>query len=118
MTPEIVGITSENAAHRIAVTWRKTGQPREGVFISRRDTNSQLNHVLGGRVFPVSSTSAHFSVVDSDGKINLKVKSDDAMLWSNSPGETSQVFPNLSFSSVPEASAFFEARLSFSDARA
>src|SRR6185295_11536296 len=52
LTPEAVGISSENAAHRVAVLWDEDGSVREGVFISRRDTNSQLNVLFGGRVFP------------------------------------------------------------------
>ena len=51
LMPEIVGISSENAAHRVAVLWDEDGSTREGVFISRRDTNSQLNLLLGGRIF-------------------------------------------------------------------
>jgi len=28
LTPEIVGLSSENAAHRVAVLWEEDGQPR------------------------------------------------------------------------------------------
>ncbi len=40
LTPACLGLTSENAAHRIAVEWDQDGEQREGVFIPRRDTNS------------------------------------------------------------------------------
>src|SRR5258708_37019501 len=50
--PAFVGISSENAAHRIAVEWDENGFTREGVFIPRRDTSSWLNTWLGGRLFP------------------------------------------------------------------
>ena len=50
--PEIIGLSSENAAHRVAVLWDEDNESREGVYISRRDTDSQINHLLGGRVFP------------------------------------------------------------------
>jgi hypothetical protein len=46
------GIGSENAAHRIAVEWDVDGQPREGVYIPRRDTSSRLNTLAGGTLFP------------------------------------------------------------------
>jgi len=46
------GVASENAAHRIAVQWTENGRTREGVFIPRRDTNSLLNRIAGGRLFP------------------------------------------------------------------
>src|SRR5262245_56038903 len=42
--PAAVGITSENAAHRIAVTW----DGGEGVYIPRRDTMSRINRLIGG----------------------------------------------------------------------
>ena len=38
--PDLVGINSENAAHRIAVEWDENGDVKEGVFIPRRDTDS------------------------------------------------------------------------------
>src|ERR1700689_1239483 len=41
--PNYVGISSENAAHRIAVEWIENNEIKEGVFIPRRDTSSLLN---------------------------------------------------------------------------
>src|SRR6266851_9194080 len=41
--PGVVGIASENAAHRIAVEWDEQGKSCEGVYIPRRDTSSRLN---------------------------------------------------------------------------
>ena len=38
--PWWMGISSENAAHRIAVQWESEGQVREGVYVVRRDTSS------------------------------------------------------------------------------
>jgi uncharacterized protein YqjF (DUF2071 family) len=109
MTPEIVGVTSENAAHRVAIMWEELGRPHEGVFISRRDTNSQINHLLGGRIFPGSHHHAHFSVDESDGKIDLKMKSDDATVVVEVAGRIASELPTTSvFSSLTEASAFFE----------
>src|SRR6201997_2099537 len=45
--PAWLGLSSENAAHRIAVEWEQGGQTREGVFIPRRDTSSRLNALAG-----------------------------------------------------------------------
>jgi len=39
-SPAILGLGSENAAHRFAVEWDQDGKQCEGVFIPRRDTNS------------------------------------------------------------------------------
>ena len=50
--PAWIGISSENAAHRTAVEWDENGTTREGVYVRRRDTNSWLNTLTGGRLFP------------------------------------------------------------------
>ena len=59
--PSRFGITSENAAHRIAVVWDGGG---EGVFIPRRDTSSRLNSLAGGRLFPGVHHRSTFTVVE------------------------------------------------------
>src|SRR5262245_177801 len=50
--PAWLGIRSENAAHRVAVVWDEGDRVREGVYIPRRDTNSWINRLAGGRIFP------------------------------------------------------------------
>ncbi|HEV2802292.1 MAG TPA: DUF2071 domain-containing protein [Pyrinomonadaceae bacterium] len=53
LLPPFAGLSSENAAHRVAVLWEgESNQLQEGVFIPRRDTNSLMNHLAGGRIFP------------------------------------------------------------------
>ena len=107
--PALVGLNSENAAHRVAVTWDEDGQAREGVFISRRDTDSQINHLFGGRIFPGEHHHAHFAVEETDSTIDLKMKSDDAAVAVEVAGRISPSLPPTSiFSSLAEASAFFE----------
>ena len=107
--PEIIGLNSENAAHRVAVTWDEDGQAREGVFISRRDTGSQIAHLAGGRLFPGEHHHASFSVTESESDISLAMKSDDAAVALEIAGSVAHEMPALSvFSSVAEASAFFE----------
>src|SRR5262245_39071618 len=49
--PDWCGISSENAAHRAAVEWDDDNTTREGVYVRRRDTNSRLNSLAGGRLF-------------------------------------------------------------------
>src|SRR5262245_39730354 len=41
--PAWMGMSSENAAHRVAVEWDEGGAIREGVYVRRRDTSSRLN---------------------------------------------------------------------------
>jgi hypothetical protein len=107
--PESVGLNSENAAHRVAVLWDEAGVTREGVFISRRDTDSQLNHLLGGRIFPGEHHQASFSVSESDSKISLALESSDEEVVVKLEGNTAAQLPATSiFPSLAAASTFFE----------
>jgi uncharacterized protein DUF2071 len=107
--PSIVGINSENAAHRVAVLWEENGETREGVFIARRDTDSPLNHILGGRVFPGEHHKASFTVSETSSEISLSVRSDDAVIEVDIAGRISQQLPAASiFDGLSEASSFFE----------
>ena len=109
LMPELIGLNSENAAHRVAVIWDEGGVAREGVFISRRDTSSQINHLLGGRIFPGEHHQASFSVTESDSQVSLRMKSDDAKVEVDIAGRLAQELPHTSiFSSLPDASSFFE----------
>jgi hypothetical protein len=108
--PAAFGLSSENAAHRIAVEWTdETGIEREGVFIPRRDTGSFLNRVAGGRVFPGEHHPARFSVRDSGGRIEFAMESHDSTVSVRVVGREADSLPsNSCFSSAAEASAFFE----------
>jgi hypothetical protein len=76
--PAFLGLNSENAAHRIAVFWEdEHGVTKEGVFIPRRDTDSKLNQLAGGRVFPGEHHAAQFHVEADGERINLEMKSKD-----------------------------------------
>jgi uncharacterized protein DUF2071 len=109
LMPEILGLNSENAAHRVAVLWDENGVTREGVFISRRDTNSQLNHLLGGRIFPGEHHQASFSVTESNSEIKLSMESVDAAVKVQIEGKIADELPSTSiFTSLKQASSFFE----------
>jgi hypothetical protein len=108
--PASVGLNSENAAHRVAVRWEEAGSEHEGVFISRRDTNSQLNHLLGGRIFPGEHHQSSFNITESESEISLAFASTDSAVKVQVEGVTAKALPPTSiFSSLAEASAFFEA---------
>lgn len=107
--PAWSGITSENAAHRIAVIWDEDGETKEGVFIPRRDTASLANHLAGGRLFPGEHHLADFEVTDSEGKIGMKIRSrDGSMSFSLAAAETERIPETSCFASLEETSAFFE----------
>jgi hypothetical protein len=75
--PAALGLTSENAAHRVAVEWDAADGPVTGVYIPRRDTSSRLAAVAGGRLFPGWQHLARFAVDEEDGHYRVGVRSRD-----------------------------------------
>ncbi len=107
--PRVVGAGSENAAHRIAV--EVDGDPEaRAVFVPRRDTDSRLVTLLGGRAFPGVHHHATFDVDEGDGNYAVEMRSDDGDTHVRVDGRRTDALPEASvFDSVAEASAFFEA---------
>lgn len=109
MLPAQIGISSENAAHRIAVVWEENGEYREGVYIPRRDTSSQLVTFIGGRLFPGNHHRATFQVAEDDEHFHVQLASDDGQTWVDAEVWRASQLPSTSiFTSLEEASAFFE----------
>ena len=107
--PRFFGLSSENAAHRIAVLWDDTERTHEGVYIPRRDTGSLINHLAGGRVFPGEHQRASLDVEEANDRIALRMASADRRIEVNVAGRVATELPATSiFRSVAEASAFFE----------
>jgi Uncharacterized conserved protein (COG2071) len=106
--PACCGLTSENAAHRIAVEWNEDGIAREGVFIPRRDTSSRLQAFAGGWLFPGIHHLAEFDVNEANDEFQLQMRSRDG---SASVGlrarRVSQMPATSVFKSLAEASEFF-----------
>ena len=107
--PAAVGVASENAAHRIAVTWTDDAdQTREGVYIPRRDTGALLNHLVGGRLFPGDYHHARFRVRDDGEAVEVAMATDDGQADVRLKARAGDELPPASvFSSLPEASSFF-----------
>jgi hypothetical protein len=108
--PAWTGISSENAAHRIAVLWDESdGSTSEGVYIPRRDTGSLAIHLGGGRVFPGEHHLADFRVSDEMGRIAMTVRARDGGMSLRLEARESMDFPSDScFDSLEASSAFFE----------
>jgi hypothetical protein len=107
--PAMIGVSSENATHRVAVEWDEPDGVHEGIYIPRRDTNSLLNHFAGGRLFPGEHAYADFNVKEKGGFIGLRMRSSDGrMLVELRATETDTLSAHSCFHSVAEASAFFE----------
>lgn len=108
--PDWLGISSENAAHRIGVEWEEDGTRREGVYVPRRDTDSQLNTLAGGRLFPGVQHHAYFTVRETDTHLEVALRSDDGSTEVSVVADVAPALPAGSvFGSLDEVSAFFEA---------
>lgn len=108
--PSLLGISSENAAHRVAVEWDDHGTVREGVYVRRRDTDSWLNSLAGGRLFPGFHHHARFTVVETADRFEVALRSDDGLTSMSVQGRRADRLPASSaFHSLEEASAFFQA---------
>jgi len=106
--PSVLGLSSENMAHRVAIQYPSGDGVRPGVFIWRRETDQRLVELLGGRLFPGVHSHARFEVSQSQDRLSMDVTSDN--------GETDVHFsarvlgewrPTPSFDSFDEVSAFF-----------
>lgn len=103
------GFRSENAAHRIAVEWDADGRTHEGVYIPRRDSDSRLNTLVGGRVFPGLHQRADFSVSESNDCFDVSLRSADERTHVAVRGRVARALPPGSvFANLEEASAFFQ----------
>ncbi len=105
-----VGLSSENAAHRIAVEWNdETGATLEGVYIPRRDSDSRLNALAGGRIIPGIHHHATFTVTESKDHFAIDLRSDDGATRMCIDAHVANELPaNSIFESLDEASRFFE----------
>jgi len=107
-TPAILGLNSENAAHRIAVEWDENGETREGVFIPRRDTDSTLNSLAGGTLFPGEHNLADFTVTETAEDIDLSMRSRDHEVSVDLNGRFADEMPTGSiFETLDDSSEFF-----------
>lgn len=105
--PERLGLRSENAAHRFAVTWEDAdGATHDGVFVPRRHTSAMLNRIGGDRIFPGHHERARFNVDERDERVHLAFDGDESVEVLARPAaefEGSELFADLG-----EASRFFE----------
>ncbi len=106
--PDLVGISSENAAHRMAVEWSENGIQKEGVYIPRRDSSSYLNALAGGRIFPGVHNKSNFLVDETDVRFSLELSNEDGTSLSLK-AKAEVDWPKESiFKTLKQASDFFE----------
>ncbi|MFD1737574.1 DUF2071 domain-containing protein [Bacillus salitolerans] len=103
------GISSENAAHRMAVEWVEEDTIKEGVYIFRRDTNSKINTVVGGRFFPGIHNYANIKVSELNERVEFSLASQDKEVEIYISGSQSEEMDQMSvFTSINEISDFFK----------
>ncbi|MBX0297642.1 DUF2071 domain-containing protein [Haloarcula nitratireducens] len=107
--PAVFGMSSENAAHRIAVEWDTDGDTRSGVYVARRDTDSQVNSMLGGTLFPGLFKPASFEVDESNDRFEVAMTSEIDETQTAVTGKANGSLPEDSiFDSLQAVSAFME----------
>jgi hypothetical protein len=108
-SPLPFGFSSENAAHRVAVHWQEESVAKDGVFVMRRDTNSLVNFLLGGKFFSGPYHRADFQITDASPSIQIGMRSRDSKVRLAFHAIATGEFPSTSvFRSLAEASEFFE----------
>src|SRR6185312_13634393 len=106
--PAFLGVTTENAAHRIAVVWEGKNGKERGVYIPRRDTSSRLTALVGGRMFPGEHHHARFDVRESAGQLQVSFHSEDATAHAGVAVKVDEALRNSAlFEDISTASRFF-----------
>lgn len=115
--PTGLGLSSENAAHRIGVEWEQDGEWQSGVYIPRRDTDSLLNSFIGSRVFgrhyqasfEVSEGDQRQSISEDDGRYELTMRSPNGPVMMHVEARETDTFPEDSvFEDTHAASAYHQ----------
>jgi hypothetical protein len=107
--PPAMGLTTENAAHRVAVEWEGPAGPCRGVYIPRRDTSSRLTVLFGGHLFPGEHHRARFQTRETGERFEVAFASEDGTAHvSVRAHSTATLPPGSVFASLDDASAFFE----------
>jgi uncharacterized protein YqjF (DUF2071 family) len=108
--PARIGLTSENAAHRIAVRWYDDSGERTGVYIPQRHSASAVNVALGDRVFPGAHQRARFTVAESGATVAVAFTARNRSCAVDAEVEITQSLTGSElFASTNEASTFFRA---------
>jgi hypothetical protein len=106
--PAWAGLTSENAAHRVAVCWDSKDGPVTGVYVPRRDTSARMAALAGGRLFPGWQHLARFRADEHLGRFRVQADSRDGVVRILVAGHLTDYLPSGSiFADLDSASRFF-----------
>jgi uncharacterized protein YqjF (DUF2071 family) len=106
--PGWAGMRTENAAHRIAVEWEGPRGRQSGVYIPRRDSDSVVTVVVGGRLFPGEHQRASFDVRETAQDLHVAFTSADGTAHVSADIRVAQQLQGSAlFADLREASGFF-----------
>jgi Uncharacterized conserved protein (COG2071) len=106
--PSVLGLSSENMAHRIAIQYPGSDGMRPGVFITRRETDQKWVELLGGRLFPGVHHHAQFQVAESPDSLAMDVTGADGETDVHFSARVSKEWrPTPSFGTFDKVSEFF-----------
>lgn len=106
--PVWAGMTTDAAAHRIAVEWDGPEGVEAGVWILRRDSAQRLPVLTGGRLFPGAHGRADLRVRDDGTRLSVDMTTADGLRVDASTAPLTR-WTSEAFASPVEASAFFAA---------
>lgn len=105
--PALLGITTENVAHRFAVEWDDEAGHHLGVYVPRRDTDSLVTSLAGGRIFPGSYQLARFRIDEPGGDVRIEVRSRDRQMAIDVEASPADHLESGLFATMEEAISFF-----------
>jgi hypothetical protein len=105
--PSALGVTTENVAHRFAVEWDGGEGTQVGVYVPRRDTDSRLTSLAGGRVFPGHHWLATFNVREQGPDLHITVASRDSVVGLAVTAREARHLGGSLFGSIDDAVDFF-----------
>lgn len=107
--PAELGVTSENAVHRIAVEWRQDGLTHTGSYVLGRHTSSRLNRIVGRPLFSGKQQHARIQYLEDLERVELEMQCEDRGMNLELAAHIAPLLPASSlFRSLPEAAHAFE----------
>jgi Uncharacterized conserved protein (COG2071) len=106
--PSVLGMSSENMAHRVAIRFPFGGEMKPGVFIWRRETDQRMVQLLGGRLFPGVHGRATFDVTGEPNVLKMNVSTTNGEADVRFSAWRTSDWPGRSiFADLDEISEFF-----------
>lgn len=87
--------------------WDDQDEIRIGVYVPRRDTNSPLTSISGGRIFPGRYRLARFSVSEQHSQLDISVRSRDHQVRLHVTATPAEELESRLFVSNDDAVEFF-----------